>query len=424
MREKKNTMTLLKGTNKEKASKLIFAAAWIAYTILSMARNCYSSAIAPIIADGLLDKSQSGIINAAFYLFYGGAQLLGAKLLDKISPIKMITASLFCTVIVMAGMSLARDFYTLLVLWCFCGLMQFGVWPAVVRILAEYVLPEHRSRAKFYISFSYCVGTILAFLMASVVLKVTSWPVIFVIMTVIAVGCTALWIPAVKKSEPTLLAVKVADTPTTTQSAPTEKANVFKLLLLSGVVFVLLPIGVRTALDLGLKSWVPTMIIDNYGVTPSFASAIATVLLFVNIIGVFIVFWIYPKKIKNEITMFFLVFVTTLPFIIALLLTGKVHMAFIVALLAIVTTIIYVGNQVAIVLIPSSFARFNCTGSVTSLINSVSSFGAMAANFGFGYLAQHFGWGVTIWSWIILAALSIVFCAIAIPVWKKFMMTD
>lgn len=416
-------MTLLKDSDKIKASKLIFAAAWIAYVILSMVRNCYSSAIAPIIADGLLDKSQSGIINAGFYLFYGGAQLIGAKLLDKISPVKMITASLLGTILVTAGMSLARDFYTLLILWCFCGLMQFGVWPAVVRILTEYVLPQHQAKAKFYISFAYCIGTILAFLLATVVLKVTSWPVIFAIMTVIAAGCIAFWLPAVKKSEQ-LLTIKKDSTANVQSGAPAQKPNVLKLMLLSGVFLVLIPTGVRTALDLGLKSWVPTMIIDNYGVSTSFASAIATVLLFVNILGVFVVFWLYPKKIKNEMTLFLLVYVTTLPFIVALLLTGKVHMAFVVALLAIVTTIIYGGNQIAVVLIPSSFARFNCTGSVTSLINSVSSFGAMAANFGFGYLAQNYGWGVTIWSWIIIGAVSLVLCAAAIPMWKKFMMTE
>lgn len=418
-------MNLLKGTNEEKSSKIIFAAVWIAYAILAMVRSCYSSAIAPIIADGLLDKSQSGIINAGFYLFYGGAQLLGAKLLDKVSPVKLITVSLFCTLIVTVGMSLARDFYTLLILWCFCGLMQFGVWPAVVRVLAEYVLPRHRNKAKFYISFAYCIGTILAFLMATVVLKVTSWPALFAIMTVVVIGCIAFWLPAIKKSEPVLIAAQTPQAAQATQDgAPVQKPNLFKLMLLSGVMLILIPTGVRTALDLGLKAWVPTMIMDNYNVTPSFASAINTVLLFVNIIGVFIVFWIYPKKIRNEVTMFTLVFATILPFVIALLMTGKVHMAVIVILLAVVTTIVYGGNQIAVVLIPSCFAKFNCTGSITSLINSVSSFGAMAANFGFGFLAQKYGWDVTIWSWIIITAVSVVLCAVAIPVWKKFMMTD
>jgi len=36
------------------------------------------------------------------------------------------------------------------------------------------------------------------------------------------------------------------------------------------------------ALDAGVKSWVPTMIMENYGVSASFATVLTTILVVVN----------------------------------------------------------------------------------------------------------------------------------------------
>lgn len=104
----------------------------------------------------------------------------------------------------------------------------------------------------------------------------------------------------------------------------------------------------------------------------------------------------------------------------ALLLTGKIHVAFVVLFLTVVTTMMYAGHQFINVLIPSYFAKFNRAGSAAAFLNAIASFGIVVSNIGFGYLAEHFGWTVTIWSWVIIAAVAIVFSALASPLWKKF----
>ena len=137
----------------EKISWLAFIAAAITYMVISMTRNTYSSAIAAIVQEGLFPKSNAGIINASFYLFYGCTQFLGGFLCDRFSPFKILVIGLAGSVFCNTGMALSQSFIPMLIFWSLSGLMQFGIWPAVVKIIASVVMPEHRHKSMFYISF-------------------------------------------------------------------------------------------------------------------------------------------------------------------------------------------------------------------------------------------------------------------------------
>lgn len=408
-------------TEEEKASWILFICAWLVYAMISMVKNTYASAIASITAEGLFDKSLAGTINAGFYLLYGGAQLLGLKYIDKASPIKMITVALVGILISCVGMAFARSFVPMLVLWSFCGLIQFAAWPAILRIIAEYILPEHRSRAKVYISFAYCAGMFITYFIAAIVLKISSWPMLFVVAAVIIAAFIVLWLVTVKNTGPVLKNHEVKEEKTVSvQKEENHSISFMKMMFLSGILFLLVSNFARTALDLGVKSWVPTMMMEIYGVSASFASVLTTVLVFINLGGIFIAGWIFPRLTKNLAWAYGLTFVISLPFTLLLLFTGKIHIAFVVFFLTAVTTMMYAGHQFINVLIPSYFAKFNHAGSVAAFLNAIASFGIVISNIGYGYLAENFGWNATIWSWVIIAAVAIVFSALAFPLWKKF----
>lgn len=405
-------------TEEEKASWKLFICAWIVYAMVSMVKNVYSSAIGSITAEGLFDKSLIGTINAGFYLFYGSAQLVGMKLLDKLSPTKLVTFSLAGTFIACVGMVFARSFVPMLILWSFCGLVQFSIWPAILRVVSEYMLTEHQSRAKVYISFSYCAGMFITYFIAAIVLKISTWPMLFVVAAVIMALCIAGWMRTVGQTEKILAK---QNTTTATQS-PVQKNDMgfMKIMLISGIVFLFFANFARSSLDLGVKSWVPTMMMELYGISDSFASVLTTVLVFINLGGIFIAGWIFPHLTKNLAWGYGLTFFFSLPFTILLLFTGKIHIALVVLFLTVVTTMMYSGHQFINVLIPSYFAKHGKAGSMAAAINSVACFGIMVSNIGFGYMAENFGWTATIWSWVILSAVGIVSCGLAAPFWKKF----
>ena len=408
---------MLKIKSKENASIILFILCWVVYSIISMTKTAFSSSISSIVADGILTNSDAGIISAAYYIFYGGAQLLLVKLVDKVSPFKFISISLLGSVISMTGFALADSFWVMLVLWSLTGLLQFALWPAIIRIIAQYILPCHRAKAMVSISFSYCVGMIANFFAASLILKLSGWRMIFWVFLGVILLTSALWYMGVKKTSPYLEREQEEEVKENKKSDISFK----KVLLTSGIMFLLVPSLIRTMMDLGLKNWVPTMITESYnGVSPSLANMLTTILMIVNLSGIYIVKKVQQKWALNDAFCVGLCFVASLPFTAMLLLIGKIPVFAVVALLTMVTTFMYSGHQLVNVQIPARFSKVNMTGSVASVLNSVASFGAAVANFGYGYLADNFGWGATVMSWNIMAVIAAVFSFMAIRQWKNF----
>lgn len=411
-------------TEEEKSSWILFIAVFLTYSMVSMARNGYAASIASVTSEGLFSKSQAGTINAGFYIFYGAAQLLGIRFLDRVSPITFITISILGTIVSCVGMALSTTFGAMLFFWSICGLLQFAIWPSVMRIIAEYMLPEHRNQSMIYISFAFCAGSLMCYLLAAVVLKFTRWMAIFWILTVILIITAALWLYLSKRTIAVLEKAKplVENIENEKKEAVCrENANYKKLLMSSGVIFLLFVAFFRSMLDLGIKSWVPTMMSEVYAnVSHSFASVLTTFLLVINLSGVFYASWVYPKKIKNATTAFASCFIVAVPFVVMLLMIGKINIIWIVVLLTTVTTMMYAAHQFIDIIIPASFARYNSTGSISALSTGMGAFGSIVANIAYGFLADNFGWNATILSWVVMTIAAIIFCMCAVPFWKKF----
>ena len=413
-------------SKEEKTSWILFITAWVIYAVVSMTKSAYAATMASIIGEGLFDKTAAGTVNASFYLFYGSAQLLGVKVVDKVSPVKLVSMTLAGTLVAIIGMAVSKSFLMMLIFWSFCGLVQFAIWPAILRIIAEYLVPSQKSKAMVYIAFSYCTGMLANYLAASVVLGVAKWRTLFWVFAVILSLSIVLWQVITSKTKETYTELAKRNREKINEENEQKNLNkqdsigFFRLTAISGILILLVPSLIRTAMDAGLKSWVPTMIAENYDVSASFASMLTSILVFVNLGGVYIANWMYPKRTKNAAWAFGICFLTAVPFTVMLLLIGKIPVGAVVFLLTAITTMMYAGHQLINVIIPTYFSKYNRTGSIAALLNALASFGAVAANIGFGYLTENFGWSATITAWIILAVVSFVACAIASPVWKKF----
>lgn len=410
-----------KFTKEEKASITLFAVCWIVYAIICMTKNAYSASIASIIGEGFFTKSEAGLINSGYYIFYGAAQLLLMGVVDRISPVKLINAALFGALVSMAGFMVADSFVVMLILWSITGLLQFAIWPAVIRIISRYLIPSHREKAMIYMAFAYCVGMLANYAVASIILKISTWRMIFCIFFVVIVLTIVLWVVSTKRTFAILENNLGREERLHPKSDRKGAKETFRILLSSGIIIMLLPSLIRTMMDMGVKSWVPTMITENYAVSPSFASAMTTILLLVNLGGIYIVNAVYPKYIKSEAVCFGLCFAISLPFTLLLLFIGKIPVAAVVVLLTLVTTFMYSAHQLINVIVPSKFASINMSGGVASILNAVASFGAVIASFGYGFLAENFGWSATIASWSIMAAVAAVFAFLSAGQWKRFL---
>lgn len=416
-------------SQEEKVSWFIFITSFTVYAIISMTKNAYSASIASIVAENIFTKSQAGVINSGFYLFYGAGQLVFFKQIEKFSASKYVIITLLSTIVCILGMAVFNNFFCMLFFWCLCGLIQFAIWPVMLRIVSEYVLPEHKTKAMTLISFSYCTGALFNYLLAAIVLKVSGWQTLFFVSAFILAVCLVLWIIIFRSLQKPLDKIKKINTEIikqqlekTTQTNNSKSDNTFfKLLLSSGVLLLLMSAFLRNFLDFGLKTWIPTMIVESYeGVSTSFANMLTTILIFINLGGVFFANFLYPKRIKNCVAAYGVTFLISVPATVMLLATGKIDVLVVVLLLSLITTMMYSGHQFQNVLIPSYFAKYNSVGSVAALLNAVASFGIVVSGIVFGVLAENFGWIGTIISWIVISIVATVFTFAAAPLWKRF----
>ena len=79
----------------EKISIALFFLTLIMYSLVYMTKNCYSAAMVLLVNEGILTKTQTGSISAAFYLFYAPFQIIGGMAADKYSPFNLIFIGLF-----------------------------------------------------------------------------------------------------------------------------------------------------------------------------------------------------------------------------------------------------------------------------------------------------------------------------------------
>jgi len=75
-------------------SRRFFLFIWIMYSVVYMTKSCFSGAMALIVSEGVMTKSQTGFIMSAFSFAYAPLQIVGGAFADKYDPEKLIKIAL------------------------------------------------------------------------------------------------------------------------------------------------------------------------------------------------------------------------------------------------------------------------------------------------------------------------------------------
>lgn len=411
--------TLKEKQCKEKSDNMIlFACCWLVYAITGFAKSNYGATISYIVSENIFTKADSGVIAASFYIFYGLGQLFGGKLVDKFSPYKIISLGVFCAIISNAILIFTNQYIAVLLVWSFNGLMQFGIWPGMSKIIASDILPEFRQKVGFHMSYGLSVGSVLSYLCAAVLLDRYGWGTMFAASTLMLVGALALWrwamVKAPVKRDNVCASYKAFDDRTSEHNVK----EMFVIFARSGLLYTLLPAVCLTMLNNGVQVWVPTLMMESYSISPAWANVQSIVLMLLNIAGM-LVFIPFLKRMHNE--MWEKCLLTALAFIpyIILQFIGKIPMPLTVVMLAFSTMLLSLGSALN-VSISTRFAKYGYSGTVSGMMNAMSSFGIVLSSAGYGYIAEHFGWSAVTGLWLVLTAVIVISFIPAALRWKKF----
>jgi OPA family glycerol-3-phosphate transporter-like MFS transporter len=280
-----------------------------------------------------------------------------------------------------------------------------------------------RSKACLNISATLPIGTVLAYILASVSINFFNWKYVFYTSSAVLIFAFVFFTATYILSKKHITEVDI-ENPVNTKKSTQEKnvATKFLPLFLSAGLLLVLPAdAIHGAIKEGITTWVPTMITETYSTPVAFSVFISIILPIVNLSGNYIITPLYNKVFKKDelktgafilafvlIPFTFLIFMKNLPVVVS------------VILLALGTTAMHTFNYMIITLVPMQFAKYGKTATVTGVMNATAYIGCAAATYGFGIISDNIGWNGTVIVWIVIDIIALLFTTLNIKKWNRF----
>ena len=141
-----------------------------------------------------ISDEQFSYLQTAFLLSYAAMYIGGGRLLDLLGTRRGFTLIMLWWSFACALHGLASGFVLLLCARFLLGLGEGGGFPAAVRVVAEWISPEHRSTAMGIINAGTAVGSVLAPPLIGLVLLHSGWRMVFFLSGAVGIAWVLGWI--------------------------------------------------------------------------------------------------------------------------------------------------------------------------------------------------------------------------------------
>lgn len=378
-------------------------------------RKNYAIVIAEIVAFEGIGEADAALADTLALISYGIGQIVSGILGDRFKPKTIITCGLTATTVINLCMALVPDPYLRAVLWCINGFAQSMLWPPLVRIMAATMKEDAYNKTCVNVSVAGIGGTVFVYLTASLIwIPYFTWKYVFFFSAFLCGIIDLLWIFLANK---------------TPQPGPTirKKENISpenklskKALLSSGILLIAVAIIMQGALRDGVSTWVPSFMMDTFGVDSDNAILKSVLLPIAGMIFLKISQFVQRKFVSDEILAAAVIFIGGLVFSIALFFCYDKNEYISLLLAAIITGCMHGVNLFLVCVVPAKFEKYGIVSTMSGLINSLTYIGSALATEGFALTKQYAGWTVTIGSWLAIAAVGIACCLLAYKPWKRF----
>lgn len=403
-------------TNK-KLSLYLFAFIFSLYSMVYMTKHCYSAAMTTLVYEGVMTKSQTGLINAIFYLVYAPFQVIGGRLADKYNPGKLIAIGIFGSSIANLIIYLNQNYLVMIITWAINAIFQSVIWPAVFKITSSNLAVKHRKKGVFYVSFAAHIGPFLAYFVA---MFVNNWQDNFLISAisqfVLAILIAVVYPLAEKKME---------EPPHTDRKATGimpdkyEAGLTTRTLFRKSGLFALVLVSFLYGLIYAPKTFASVLLMESYDkVSPFIGNFLFLFTVVAAVLGSFAARWIYSKYINNEIAAHLLSVVLYVPCLVLLLFIGKVPI--LAALSSLISLSLITGLHFTTAYVSLRFARFGKNAEVAGILNCAAAVNLVVVNYGLTLLADHFGWVVVTSLGLGMCILAILLLLWMLPRWNRF----
>lgn len=402
----------------ENLSIVLFLFVFIMYAVIYMTKCMFSSAMAIIVEEGFMTKSQTGLINAVFWFVYGVFQIFGGIAVDRYSPSKMIMIGFIGAAISNIIIFFNQSYYVMMGAWVFNAIVQFGVWPGVFKLVSTQLAPAVRGRASFWLLFSSNVGLGISMLTASFV---DHWKDNFLVSAVSLLIIVALFAVINSFMEKRMVIDESGTSENVDRNTENDKHPIMPLMMSSGLIVFMVVCLLRTAADNGIKMMTPVMLMESYDNLPgAISTRLSTILIVFSATGTFVAGFIQKKITSNEAKAQIILYSLSLLPLLVVCFVGRVHYLYVLLTLCLSALTIYGAAPFSMTFLAVRFGKYDRIGTVSGILNATASVGNVMASYVFARMAEVMSWtGVAI-TWLSAVVVCLLLCALVYPAWTRF----
>ncbi len=389
--------------------------------------GCYTgktilSALSPKLqTSGIFNADDIGTMGFALFLAYGFGQLINGTIGDIINPKILamlgLTVSSVLIMIIPSFPTTAISTVIFAVIGFFCSMM----WGPLTKIIAENSENTIGRRLMLALNASLVLGTMMAYLIASVVSSYFEWQVAFYAAGIYMLFCAVVFYTILTILEKKKIIVCAGIKSKNSRKNENSEKLSFKLLmkhaLIPSVIYCMMNGYIRNAVSF----WIPLYITETYNVSPSFASTITIILPIFNFIGTMTGITMLKSRIfrgSEHILSSLLFFVATGMFALIVLLNGASLPIAIFCLILASASMNSVCNLIYAVYV----FRYKETGRISTFTGALDCSAYIASAIGtksIGLIVAAKGWNFTVLIWCVVAIIGAVSCIASSIICRK-----
>lgn len=401
----------------KKLSIVLFLFLFLMYAVVYMTKNMFSSAMAVIVEEGFMTKSQTGMINAAYWFVYALFQVFGGFAVDKYSPYKMIMIGLAGAAVSNIIIYFNQSYPVMMAAWIFNAVIQFGVWPGVFKIVSTKLAPSFRDKAVFWLLFSTSVGLALSMLVASFV---NHWQQNFLVSVISLLIMMAIYALLEHFLDKRMVEeeVKVDESGA---KINVEKAPMMPLVLSSGLIVFLFVCLLRVAIDNGIKMMTPVMLMESYSTLPATISTrLSSILVIFSAAGIFVAGGMRTKITSNEPKAQIILYCISMLPLIVVCFIGRIHYIWILLALSVAVMLIHGAAPFGQSYVALHYEKYGRIGTVSGILNATASIGNVVASYIFAKMAEVMPWHNVAICWLVVIIVCCLLCTGVLSKWTRF----
>lgn len=396
-----------------RAQRAFFMLCWFTHFSTYLGRLNFAASLAEISNATGFTKADLGMVTSGLFIGYGICQLIWGIAGDHWDPVKMVFTGIFCSGIANLLLPLAPTPAVMTLFWTLNGVAQSAVWSPLLRLTVDRLPGNEAMRASVRYATIAPAGTFAAYIVSALCALAGSWRAPFFFAAAFLLFSAFSWLRGMK-----VLAPGSHKSTQVQNAAGTGRGGIPAM-----VLWMLLPVSLACLVNGfirdGVQTWMPSYLLDSYGLDSFFSILFTLALPLLNLSGAWLSKVLNEKVFHNEMLTAAVCFGVSLLLLAPIAFVARLSIAPVLLLAGFGTAMMLVVNVMLVTLVP---LRFQSTGRVSTLsgiLNSVTYLGSALSGRGAGRLIDSFGWANLFKGWCVSAGIAALICLAVCLVLKR-----